>query len=84
MLDGLEKTINTHARHTPNSNPHKINFVRYADDFVVIERTEYADYVDKNRESVTKRQHTYKRRQQIVEHPGVYPVFGGSTIKRHL
>ena len=35
VLDGLEKTINTHARHKPNSNPHKINFVRYADDFVV-------------------------------------------------
>jgi len=41
----------------------------------VIERTEYADYIDKNREIVTKRQHLYKRRQEIVEHP-----YG--TIKR--
>jgi len=41
----------------------------------VIERTEYANYVDKNREIVTKRQHLYKRRQEIVEHP-----YG--TIKR--
>jgi len=35
VLDGLEKAINLHARHKPNSNPFKINFVRYADDFVV-------------------------------------------------
>jgi len=35
VLDGLEKAINLHARHRPNSNPFKINFVRYADDFVV-------------------------------------------------
>lgn len=35
VLDGLEEVINLHARHRPNSNPHKINFVRYADDFVV-------------------------------------------------
>ncbi|MCP4265348.1 MAG: group II intron reverse transcriptase/maturase [Candidatus Brocadiaceae bacterium] len=35
VLDGLERTINLHAKHTPNKNPHKINFVRYADDFVV-------------------------------------------------
>lgn len=35
VLDGLEKTINHHANHKRNRNPHKINFVRYADDFVV-------------------------------------------------
>jgi RNA-directed DNA polymerase len=35
VLDGLEKAINLHAHHKPNSNPFKINFVRYADDFVV-------------------------------------------------
>ena len=35
VLDGLEKVINLHAHHKPNSNPYKINFVRYADDFVV-------------------------------------------------
>ncbi len=35
VLDGLEQTINSHAKHKPNSNPFKINFVRYADDFVV-------------------------------------------------
>lgn len=35
VLDGLEKAINLHARHRPNRNPFKINFVRYADDFVV-------------------------------------------------
>lgn len=35
VLDGLEEVINRHARHRPKSNPFKINFVRYADDFVV-------------------------------------------------
>jgi len=35
VLDGLEEDINLHAHHKPNSNPFKINFVRYADDFVV-------------------------------------------------
>ena len=35
VLDGLEEIINLHAHHKPNSNPFKINFVRYADDFVV-------------------------------------------------
>ena len=35
VLDGLEEVINLHAHHKPNSNPFKINFVRYADDFVV-------------------------------------------------
>lgn len=35
VLDGLEEAINLHAQHKPNRNPHKINFVRYADDFVV-------------------------------------------------
>jgi RNA-directed DNA polymerase len=34
-LDGLEEVINLHAHHKPNNNPFKINFVRYADDFVV-------------------------------------------------
>ena len=35
VLDGLEEHINLHAHHKPNRNPLKINFVRYADDFVV-------------------------------------------------
>ncbi len=35
VLDGLEEKIKLHAQHRPNRNPHKINFVRYADDFVV-------------------------------------------------
>jgi len=35
VLDGLEEVINLHAHHKPSSNPFKINFVRYADDFVV-------------------------------------------------
>lgn len=35
VLDGLEEVINSYARHRPNSNLHKINFIRYADDFVV-------------------------------------------------
>lgn len=35
VLDGLEEMINQYAHHKPNSNPFKINFVRYADDFVV-------------------------------------------------
>lgn len=35
VLDGLEEVINLYAHHKPNSNPFKINFVRYADDFVV-------------------------------------------------
>lgn len=35
VLDGLEEVINLHAHHKPNRNPFKINFVRYADDFVV-------------------------------------------------
>lgn len=35
VLDGLEGVINLHSHHKPNSNPFKINFIRYADDFVV-------------------------------------------------
>jgi len=35
VLDGLEKVIKQYANHKPNKNPHKINFIRYADDFVV-------------------------------------------------
>ena len=35
VLDGLEERINLHAQHKHNKNPHKVNFVRYADDFVV-------------------------------------------------
>ena len=41
----------------------------------VIERTEYADYIEQNRINVQKYEHMYKRRQAIVEHP-----YG--TIKR--
>ena len=45
VLDGLEKIVKTHARHKPNSNPHKINFVRYADDFVVTgSKSEYLEH----------------------------------------
>lgn len=35
VLDEMEIVINNHAHHKRNRNPHKINFVRYADDFVV-------------------------------------------------
>ena len=35
VLDGLETTINRHAVVRRNRNPHKIHFIRYADDFVV-------------------------------------------------
>jgi len=41
----------------------------------VIERSEYAEYLEKNRENVEKNGRFYKRRQAIVEHP-----YG--TIKR--
>ena len=41
----------------------------------VVERTENADYIEKNRNNVANNQQLYKRRQQIVEHP-----YG--TIKR--
>jgi transposase len=41
----------------------------------VIERTEYAPYIERNRRNVEKNEHCYKRRQAIVEHP-----YG--TIKR--
>lgn len=35
----------------------------------VIERTEHASYIEKNRENVNDKEHLYKRRQAIVEHP---------------
>jgi len=35
VLDGLETAINLHSCARRNRNPHKIHFVRYADDFVV-------------------------------------------------
>jgi hypothetical protein len=35
----------------------------------VIERSEYAPYIDKNRRNVEQKEHLYKRRQAIVEHP---------------
>lgn len=35
VLDGMEKEINIHAGHKGGRNPHKVNFIRYADDFVV-------------------------------------------------
>jgi len=41
----------------------------------VIERNEFMDYIEKNRRNVKEKEHLYKRRQAIVEHP-----FG--TIKR--
>ncbi|MBT9146124.1 MAG: hypothetical protein DDT42_02006 [candidate division WS2 bacterium] len=41
----------------------------------VIERSEFAEHIEKNRQNVEENQHLYKRRQSIVEHP-----FG--TIKR--
>lgn len=44
VLDGLEEAINLHASRKPNSNPLKINFVRYADDFVVTcSKSEYLE-----------------------------------------
>jgi len=41
----------------------------------VIERSEYSPYIEQNRRNVESKQHLYKRRQAIVEHP-----FG--TMKR--
>jgi transposase len=41
----------------------------------IIERSEYAENIERNRENVENNQHLYRRRQSIVEHP-----FG--TIKR--
>lgn len=41
----------------------------------VVERSEFADYYEKNKFNVLTKQHLYKRRQTIVEHP-----YG--TIKR--
>jgi len=41
----------------------------------LIHRSEYADYYEKNRNNTIEKEHLYKRRQAIVEHP-----FG--TIKR--
>jgi RNA-directed DNA polymerase len=35
VLDEMEAVIYNHAHRKRNRNPHKINFVRYADDFVV-------------------------------------------------
>lgn len=35
----------------------------------VIERNEYAAYIEQNRRNVEKNEHFYKRRQAIVEHP---------------
>jgi transposase len=41
----------------------------------LIQRSEYADYYEANQANINDKEHTYKRRQAIVEHP-----FG--TIKR--
>jgi RNA-directed DNA polymerase len=35
FLDGMETAINLHAHARQNRNPHKIHFIRYADDFVI-------------------------------------------------
>jgi hypothetical protein len=47
-----------------------------------IERSIYEDAVQSNRLRVLNNRAKYKRRQAIVEHPGVYPDFFGGTIKR--
>jgi len=48
VLDGLEKVINIHAGHRNGRNPHKVNFIRYADDFVVTcDNGEYLERVIK-------------------------------------
>jgi hypothetical protein len=41
----------------------------------LIQRSEYADYYERNRINIVEKEHLYRRRQAIVEHP-----FG--TIKR--
>jgi hypothetical protein len=41
----------------------------------MIQRSEYAAYIEKNKANITQKQHLYKNRKVIVEHP-----FG--TIKR--
>jgi len=56
----------------------------------VIERSEYAPYYETNRRNVDNKEHLYKRRQAIVEHPfgiikrqwGFYYITTKQTIKR--
>ena len=47
-----------------------------------IQRSEYQEYINRNKERIEQNEDYYRRRQAIVEHPGVYPAFSGSTIKR--
>ena len=35
----------------------------------MIERTEYAEYIEKNKQNMKEKEHLYRRRQAIVEHP---------------
>lgn len=48
----------------------------------VIERSEFAEDVQRNRHAIENNKELYKRRQEIVEHPGVYPAESGGTMKR--
>lgn len=56
----------------------------------VIERSEYADYIDKNKINVETKIETYRRRQAIIEHPfgiikrqwGFYYISTKKFIKR--
>jgi hypothetical protein len=54
----------------------------------LIERTEHASYIEKNRKTVNGKEHLYKRRQAIAEHPcGVIKRqwgFFSSSQKREL
>ncbi len=48
----------------------------------IIERNENVDAMARNKRAIERNKELYKRRQAIVEHPGVYPAKCGGTIKR--
>ncbi len=64
------------------------NHVRYVHDVPdqrqerLIHRSEYADYYERNRINTIEKEHLYKRRQAIVEHPygTIKRSMGGSVI----
>ncbi len=48
----------------------------------LIERSEHMDLIEANKIRVQDKKELYRRRQSIVEHPGVYPANSGRVIKR--
>jgi len=47
-----------------------------------IQRSEFQEYIDNNKKRIEQNPDYYRKRQAIVEHPGVYPAYCGRTIKR--